>query len=34
MLDRFEEQPWEQEGIDSQVVDTSWGSELVVVVVQ
>lgn len=31
MLDTFEEQPWEQEGIDSELVDTSWRSALVVV---
>ena len=31
MLDTFEEQPWEQGGIDSQFVDTSWRSAFVVV---
>lgn len=34
MQDTFEEQPWEQGGIDSQFVDTSWRSALVVAVVQ
>lgn len=34
MLDTFEAQPSEQEGIDSQVADTSWVSEPVVAEVQ
>ena len=34
MLGTFEERPQEQVDIDSQVVDTSWRSELVAAVVQ